>query len=206
MNALKPHLRTTIQTLLDKGATQREIERFTGVDRKTIRRYQRLSNSPGVATGSEALPDQIPRVRHRRRALRVRREAKDHRRDRRSGRDREAPHAPGSARPCAAARTGAGGFARPRNLGRKHNNGSAAESTDSLGLRLRSTLNARRNDAARDDSEAKNSSSPTEPPRILPHDRAIDRSMQGRCRTGWRGRCLEKPIRRRRFAELAIQT
>lgn len=60
MNVLKPHLRTTIQTLLDKGATQREIERFTGVDRKTIRRYQRLSNSPGVATGSEGLADQIP--------------------------------------------------------------------------------------------------------------------------------------------------
>jgi transposase len=53
-------LRIAIQTLLDKGATQREIERFTGVDRKTIRRYQQLSNSPGVATGSEALPDQIP--------------------------------------------------------------------------------------------------------------------------------------------------
>ena len=60
MNVLKPHLRTTIQTLLDKGATQREIERFTGVDRKTIRRFQRNSNSSGVATGSGALPDQIP--------------------------------------------------------------------------------------------------------------------------------------------------
>lgn len=60
MNVLKPHVRTTIQTLLDQGATQREIERFTGVDRKTIRRYQRLSNSPGVATGSDRLPDQIP--------------------------------------------------------------------------------------------------------------------------------------------------
>jgi transposase len=60
MNVLKPDLRICIQTLLDKGATQREIERFTGVDRKTIRRYQRLSNSPGVATGSEAAGDQIP--------------------------------------------------------------------------------------------------------------------------------------------------
>ena len=60
MNVLKPHLRISIQTLLDRGATQREIERFTGVTRKTIRRYQRLSNSPGVATGSEAGESQIP--------------------------------------------------------------------------------------------------------------------------------------------------
>jgi transposase len=60
LNVLKPHLHIAIQTLLDRGATQREIERFTGVDRKTIRRYQRLSNSPGVATGSEAPSSQIP--------------------------------------------------------------------------------------------------------------------------------------------------
>jgi len=60
LNVLKPHLRTAIQTLLDNGATQREVERFTGVDRKTIRRYQRLSNSPGVATGSEVAAGQIP--------------------------------------------------------------------------------------------------------------------------------------------------
>lgn len=63
MNVLKPHIRTAIQTLLDKGATQREIERFTGVDRKTIRRYQRLSNSSGVATGSEECTGQIPPLR-----------------------------------------------------------------------------------------------------------------------------------------------
>ena len=55
MNVLKPDLRICIETLLDKGATQREIERCTGVDRKTIRRYQRLSNSPGVATGSDVV-------------------------------------------------------------------------------------------------------------------------------------------------------
>jgi len=60
LNVLKPHLRISIQTLLDRGATQREIERFTGVDRKTIRRYQRNSNSPGVATGSESRASQIP--------------------------------------------------------------------------------------------------------------------------------------------------
>lgn len=56
MNVLKPHLRVTIQTLLRNGTSQREIERLTGVDRKTIRRYGQealgqASNSPGVATG-----------------------------------------------------------------------------------------------------------------------------------------------------------
>lgn len=57
MNVLKPHLQTTISTLLAKGATQREVERITGIDRKTIRSYQKgfaeeHANSPGVATGS----------------------------------------------------------------------------------------------------------------------------------------------------------
>jgi transposase len=61
VNVLKSHLRVSIETLLARGATQREIERFTGVDRKTIRRYQRLlANSPGVATGSDAPGEQIP--------------------------------------------------------------------------------------------------------------------------------------------------
>ena len=36
MNVLKPHLRITVATLLRGGASQREIERMTGVDRKTI--------------------------------------------------------------------------------------------------------------------------------------------------------------------------
>ena len=58
MNVLKPHLQTTILTLLEAGTSQRQIERVTRIDRKTIRTYgQRLaaerSNSPGVATGSE---------------------------------------------------------------------------------------------------------------------------------------------------------
>ena len=68
MNVLKSHLRITIQTLLASGRSQREIERLTGVDRKTIRRYAPQAegaNSPGVATGFCAgktadLPDQIP--------------------------------------------------------------------------------------------------------------------------------------------------
>jgi hypothetical protein len=62
VNVLKPHLQTTMTTLLAKGASQHEIERVTGIDRKTIRAYQqRLAeervNSPGVATG---LAQQIP--------------------------------------------------------------------------------------------------------------------------------------------------
>ena len=51
MNVLKSHLRITIETLLGRGVPHREIERRTGVDRKTIRRYARLANSPGGATG-----------------------------------------------------------------------------------------------------------------------------------------------------------
>jgi transposase len=60
VNVLKPHLRTMIATLLASGVMHREIERRTGVDRKTIRRYARAANSPGVATGSEAVEGQIP--------------------------------------------------------------------------------------------------------------------------------------------------
>jgi len=52
LNVLKSHLRVTIRTLLQRGASQREIERSTG-DRKTIRRYERQANSPGVTTGFE---------------------------------------------------------------------------------------------------------------------------------------------------------
>ena len=53
---MKPHLRITVQTLLGHGTSQREIERMTGVDRKTIRRIGRElagAKFPGVATGSE---------------------------------------------------------------------------------------------------------------------------------------------------------
>ncbi len=60
MNVLKSHLRITVETLLGTGVPQREIERRTGVDRKTIRRYARLANSPGVATGSAGAVDQTP--------------------------------------------------------------------------------------------------------------------------------------------------
>ncbi len=65
MNVLKAHLRITIDTLHRTGTPHREIERRTGVDRKTIRRYVRLAavataNSPGVATGSGENGDQNP--------------------------------------------------------------------------------------------------------------------------------------------------
>jgi transposase len=59
---LKPHKQTTVFTLLGLRKSQRDIERITGIDRKTIRSYQRKyeatpSNSPGVATDP---PEQIP--------------------------------------------------------------------------------------------------------------------------------------------------
>ncbi len=66
MNVLKPHLQTTIRTLLERGAPQREIQRLTGIDRKTIRAYGQQfaaerANSPGVATGgAEQIPPPWP--------------------------------------------------------------------------------------------------------------------------------------------------
>jgi len=57
---LKSHLRITIETLMSCGVSHREIERRTGVDRKTIRRYAATPKSPGVATGSDPTPDQNP--------------------------------------------------------------------------------------------------------------------------------------------------
>ena len=74
MNVLKPALKTTVKTLLCKEISQREIQRKTGIDRKTIRRYARSydseaaqetesSKSPtrqDVATGSGNEPVQNP--------------------------------------------------------------------------------------------------------------------------------------------------
>ena len=62
LNVLKPHLQTTILTLLEAGTSHRQIERVSGIDRKTIRTYAKRieelkANSPGVAAGT---PDQIP--------------------------------------------------------------------------------------------------------------------------------------------------
>jgi transposase len=58
VNVLKPHLRTTAWTLLEAGASQREIQRVTGIDRKTLRGYQKRfaaalpANFPGEVTDS----------------------------------------------------------------------------------------------------------------------------------------------------------
>lgn len=68
MNVLKPHLQTTLSTLLASNTSHRQIERVTGIDRKTIRTYAKRieerkekSNSSGVATGTpDGTPDQIP--------------------------------------------------------------------------------------------------------------------------------------------------
>jgi hypothetical protein len=65
VNVLKPHLQTTIWTLLDAGASQREIERVTGIDRKMIRTYQKrfaaaAANSPGVSTDPGQFPPPRP--------------------------------------------------------------------------------------------------------------------------------------------------
>ncbi|MCC6610524.1 MAG: IS21 family transposase [Burkholderiales bacterium] len=59
MNALKPHLQTTLRTLLAQNVGQREIARVTGIDRKTIRNFQKRlaaepANSSGAATGPAA--------------------------------------------------------------------------------------------------------------------------------------------------------
>ena len=56
MNVLKPFKQATILTLIQNGISQHAIFRKTGIDRKTIRKYQGLapveiSNSP-MATGS----------------------------------------------------------------------------------------------------------------------------------------------------------
>jgi transposase len=57
MNVLKPDLQTTIKTLLNKGMSQREIERKTGIDRKTIRRYARIASQETEHSKSPAEQD-----------------------------------------------------------------------------------------------------------------------------------------------------
>lgn len=58
MNVLKPNLQTTIWTLLNGGATQREIEWATDISRQSIQRYQQSfaadpANCLDVATHSQ---------------------------------------------------------------------------------------------------------------------------------------------------------
>lgn len=67
MNVLKPHLKSTVFTLISQGISQREIHRLTGIDRKTIRFYAKSvptdgdaggnSNSSTLATGSIGAPE-----------------------------------------------------------------------------------------------------------------------------------------------------
>ncbi len=53
---MKPHLESTVMTLLGNGVPQREIARKTGVDRKTIRKYRRkLASAPAVEANSSTL-------------------------------------------------------------------------------------------------------------------------------------------------------
>jgi hypothetical protein len=68
VNVLKPHMQSTVFTLLERNKSQRQIQRLTGIDRKTIRRYQAifeseksgLANSSMVTTGSESTVTQTP--------------------------------------------------------------------------------------------------------------------------------------------------
>jgi transposase len=55
MNVLKSYLRQSVETLLKRGVSQREIARVLGVDPKTTRRISREleSNSLTLATGSD---------------------------------------------------------------------------------------------------------------------------------------------------------
>ena len=62
MNVLKFNQSATIETLLERNTSQREIARITGIDRKTVRSYQRRwqaepSNSP---RGPPARPSKFP--------------------------------------------------------------------------------------------------------------------------------------------------
>jgi transposase len=75
VNVLKQHLQSTIFTLLERGTSQHKIHELTGVDRKTIRRYQAMyesqraagANSPTAAPigpdgsmGAQTPPPQTP--------------------------------------------------------------------------------------------------------------------------------------------------
>ncbi|MPW23109.1 IS21 family transposase [Paraburkholderia sp. CNPSo 3157] len=52
MNVLKQHLQSAIFTLLEREVSQRRIHELTGVDRKTIRRYQAIFESQRAATAN----------------------------------------------------------------------------------------------------------------------------------------------------------
>jgi transposase len=68
VNVLKPHQKSTVETLLKNGISQREIGRNTGVDRKTIRKLAQALVAPAVggpanspmATGAPGQAAEIP--------------------------------------------------------------------------------------------------------------------------------------------------
>jgi DNA-binding CsgD family transcriptional regulator len=51
VNVLKPHLKSTVFTLIAKGISQREIHRLTGIDRKTVRFYVKSVLTEAAAGG-----------------------------------------------------------------------------------------------------------------------------------------------------------
>jgi DNA-binding NarL/FixJ family response regulator len=53
---LKPYLENTVITLLRKGLQQREINRKTGVDRKTIRKIRRQLAAAAAAEANSSTP------------------------------------------------------------------------------------------------------------------------------------------------------
>ena len=60
---MKPHLQSTIWTLLKANASQREIERVSGISRHTIRSYKKLFESqlsPPIAPGSDGQVQTAP--------------------------------------------------------------------------------------------------------------------------------------------------
>ncbi len=54
VNVLKLHLQNTIFTLIQKGLSQREVHRKTGIDRKTIRGYASTMVAAAVAAESNS--------------------------------------------------------------------------------------------------------------------------------------------------------
>jgi hypothetical protein len=54
VNVLKLHLQATVTTLLERGKSQREIHRLTGIDRKTIRKYEHIYHAQQVEADSNS--------------------------------------------------------------------------------------------------------------------------------------------------------
>ena len=59
MNVLKPEKAAALVVLLQNGVSQHEIQRKTGIDRKTIRKYAERHNIP-VQPGDEESKSPTP--------------------------------------------------------------------------------------------------------------------------------------------------